>query len=110
MNKRLYRSGHDKKISGLCGGIGQFLHIDSTLVRVGVVLLTFFTGVPILLYILLALLVPKEPLWMEQSEAYGNSFFAYEPYTHLDSQIERLEKRALQQEVTRLRAELAKYK
>lgn len=110
MSKRLYRSRYDKKISGLCGGIAEFLGVDSTLVRIGVVLLTFFTGVPILLYILLALLVPKEPIWTEQSLYNSHSYFADEPFTHLDTEIDRLEKRALQQEVYRLRAELAKYK
>lgn len=31
--KRLYRSAHDKMIFGVCGGIGEYLNVDSTLVR-----------------------------------------------------------------------------
>ncbi|NGQ95360.1 PspC domain-containing protein [Brevibacillus sp. SYP-B805] len=102
--KRLYRSRTDRKLTGLCGGIAHFLGIDSTLVRIGLVLLTMFTGFPILLYFLLALLVPKEPYW---ASAFPDSV---QHYHDLDHEIERLEKRALQQEVSRLRAELAKYK
>jgi phage shock protein C len=104
VGQRLYRSRTDRKLTGLCGGIGQFIGIDSTLVRIGFVLLTIFFGFPVLLYFLLVLLVPKEPLW---SPAFDESKHRFDD---LDSELERLEKRALQQEVNRLRAELAKYK
>ncbi|WNC13197.1 PspC domain-containing protein [Brevibacillus brevis] len=113
MERRLYRSQQDKRLFGVCGGIAQFLGIDSTLVRVGVVILTVCTGIPILIYVLLAMLMPKEPRW---SYAGGGYDYDEQPYPHytrvndLDSEIDRLEKRALVQEVQRLRAELGKYK
>ncbi|QRG66073.1 PspC domain-containing protein [Brevibacillus choshinensis] len=116
MERRLYRSGQDKRLFGICGGIAQFLNIDSTLVRVGVVILTVCTGIPILIYLLLAMIMPKEPRFSYA----GDGFDVYErPYAQgysqarmndLDSEIDRLEKRALVQEVQRLRAELGKYK
>lgn len=109
MERRFYRSRYDRKLTGLCGGIGHFLGIDSTLVRLGVVLLTIFTGVPILLYFFMVLIVPREPLW-SQASGYDEPFFHDKPFSDLDDEIERLEKRALRQEVYRLRAELAKYK
>lgn len=115
MERRLYRSGQDKRLFGICGGIAQFLHIDSTLVRVGVVILTVCTGVPILIYLLLAMIMPKEPRWSYAADGYDIYDRPYKSQpqarmSDLDSEIDRLEKRALVQEVQRLRSELGKYK
>lgn len=111
--RRLYKSRQDRRLFGVCGGIAQFLRIDSTLVRVGAVILTVFTGFPILLYILMAMIVPKEPYWSYMDEAYGiypsEDRGCGRPFD-LDSQLDHLEKRALVQEVHRLREELMKYK
>ena len=38
--KKLFRSSTDRKICGVCGGIAEYFNIDSTLVRLGVVLLS----------------------------------------------------------------------
>ena len=42
--KRAYRSGTDKKIFGICGGIGEAYNIDPTLIRIIVVFLALATG------------------------------------------------------------------
>lgn len=113
MERRLYRSTQDKRLFGICGGIAQFLRIDSTLVRVGVVILTVCTGIPILLYLLLAMIMPKEPRWSYASDSFSMHDAPYQGHTRindLDQEIDRLEKRALVQEVYRLREELGKYK
>lgn len=113
MERRLYRSHHDKRLFGVCGGIAQFLRIDSTLVRIGVVVLTVFTGVPILLYLLMAMIMPKEPHWSYASDGFPMHDAPYSGHARmndLDQEIDRLEKRALVQEVYRLREELGKYK
>ncbi|MGN7471579.1 PspC domain-containing protein [Brevibacillus sp. SAFN-007a] len=113
MERRLYRSSQDKRLFGVCGGIAQFLRVDSTLVRVGVVILTVCTGIPILLYILLAMIMPKEPQWTYAADGfdlYDAPMAGRARMNDLDSEIERLEKRALVQEVRRLREELGKYK
>jgi len=34
MTKRLYRSTKDRKIAGVCGGLGEYFDIDPVLVRV----------------------------------------------------------------------------
>lgn len=113
MERRLYRSSSDKRLFGVCGGIARFLRIDSTFVRVAAVILTVCTFVPLLIYLLLALIMPKEPAWPYGHDACDpyDPLFAGRGYgSDLDSEIERLEKRALIQEVHRLRAELAKWK
>ena len=61
--KKLYRSTTDKKIAGVCGGIGAYLDIDPTLVRLGWIALTVLTGVApgVIGYIIAAIVMPKEP-------------------------------------------------
>lgn len=108
---RLYRSRTDKKLFGVCGGLARYFDIDSTLVRLAVVLLIVFTGIPLLLYFLMALIMPKEPLaygFSVDKDLYGYSNPLYAT-TDLDRDIERIEKQALQDEVIRLRTELAKF-
>ena len=104
MGQRLYRSTQDRKLLGVCGGLGHYFGIDPTFVRIGVVLLTIFLGAPALFYFVFAFIMPKEPVWTVGFEERSHSM------VDLDDEINHLEKRALQQEVHRLRAELAKYK
>ncbi|WP_274649160.1 PspC domain-containing protein [Paenibacillus humicola] len=60
--RKLYRSRHDKKLFGLCGGIAEMLNVDATLLRILLIVLTIFTsGFVIVIYILAGLVVPKEP-------------------------------------------------
>jgi phage shock protein C len=42
--KRLFRSEQNKKIAGVCGGIGEFFDIDPTLVRLAFIFLGIVTG------------------------------------------------------------------
>ncbi len=57
--KKLYRSGTDKKLCGVCGGIAEYFGIDSTLVRLAWVLLSLCGGGGLLLYIIAALVMPN---------------------------------------------------
>ena len=59
--RKLTRSTHDKKIAGVCGGLAEYFGVDSTLVRVGYVLLSIFSaGFPtIVVYIILAFVMPE---------------------------------------------------
>jgi phage shock protein PspC (stress-responsive transcriptional regulator) len=59
MNKKLLRSQTDRKIGGVCGGLAEYLNIDSTVVRVAMVLLTLFGGMSLLVYLVLWLLIPE---------------------------------------------------
>ena len=60
-DRRLCRSVSDRWIGGVCGGLGVYLGIDSTAVRVGYVLLSIlsiaFPGM--LVYIILWMLIPE---------------------------------------------------
>ena len=59
MQARLTRSEADKRLAGVCGGIAEYFDFDATLVRIGFVLLALFTGVGILLYVVLWIVLPK---------------------------------------------------
>lgn len=61
--KRLYRSRTDRMISGVCGGLGNYIGIDPTVVRAVFAISAIFLHVlPVVLYIALMLIVPEEPL------------------------------------------------
>ncbi len=59
-NKRLERSKKDKIFLGVCAGIGIYFDIDPILIRVLFLLLTVTGGSGLLLYLFLAVLMPKE--------------------------------------------------
>ena len=61
MEKKLYRSNSDKKIFGVCGGLAEYFGIDSTVVRLILVLAVLFGGVGILAYLIAALIMPVKP-------------------------------------------------
>ena len=57
---RLRRSGTDRYIAGVAGGLGRHFDIDPTVIRVVLVVLTFFGGAGILLYGVIWLFVPED--------------------------------------------------
>ncbi|MCL2352485.1 MAG: PspC domain-containing protein [Firmicutes bacterium] len=58
--KKLYKSRTDRKISGVCGGIAEYVGVDATLVRI-VWLLLAFTSIGLIAYIICAVIMPVEP-------------------------------------------------
>lgn len=61
MDKKLYLSDTDKKIAGVCGGLGEYFNIDSTLIRLGWVLLSIPTAVIglVIAYFIAAAIIPR---------------------------------------------------
>lgn len=58
--KRLFRSRTDTMVGGVCGGLGVYLDIDPTIVRLFFVLLAFAKGIGFALYFILWIVVPRE--------------------------------------------------
>lgn len=60
--KRLYRSDTNKMIAGVCGGLGEYLGIDATALRIIWLLIVVFTGFApgVLVYILAIFVIPRE--------------------------------------------------
>src|SRR4051812_30401157 len=58
--RRLLRSTDDRVVAGVAGGLGRYIAIDPVIVRIALVVLTFFGGAGALLYLAAVLLVPSE--------------------------------------------------
>lgn len=67
--RRLYRSQEDKKIAGICGGLGELFSIDPTLIRLAFVFVGLVTGVvPITVaYIVGWIIIPAGPTKGEEA-------------------------------------------
>lgn len=60
MERRLVRSRTDKMLGGVCGGLGRYLGVDSTLVRLIFVIIALAPGPGVLIYLLLWFAMPPE--------------------------------------------------
>lgn len=58
--KRLVRSTSNRIIGGVCSGVADYLNMDVNLVRILTVLISLFTGVPVILYIIALFVVPED--------------------------------------------------
>ena len=59
--KRLYRSRTDKKIAGICGGMGKYFGIDPVIFRIIWLLLLLGMGAGLVVYLILWIAIPMEP-------------------------------------------------
>lgn len=60
--KRLFRSRKNRMLFGVCGGLGEYLNTDPTIVRILWVILAISSfGIALLLYLIMAVIVPEEP-------------------------------------------------
>lgn len=59
--KKLYKSNVDKKIDGVCAGIGQYFGIDPTIIRLIWIFLVFCVGTGVLAYIVCSLVMSRNP-------------------------------------------------
>jgi phage shock protein PspC (stress-responsive transcriptional regulator) len=57
MNK-LYRSDSDKIIGGVCGGLGEYMHVDPLILRILFVILAMVNGLGLIAYLIMWVLVP----------------------------------------------------
>jgi phage shock protein C len=60
--RRLYRSRYDRQLAGVAAGMAEYLDLDPTLVRILWILSALFGGFTILLYVILAFVIPLAPV------------------------------------------------
>jgi phage shock protein PspC (stress-responsive transcriptional regulator) len=60
MQNRMYRSTSDKMLGGVCAGLGKYLRVDVTIVRLFFVVLTMVGGFGPILYFILWIVIPPE--------------------------------------------------
>jgi len=59
--KRLYRSGTERVLGGVCGGIGEYFNVDPTIIRLLWVAFSLLFGVGIIVYLIAWIIVPRNP-------------------------------------------------
>jgi len=57
--KKLYRSQQEKMVAGVCGGLGEYLDLDPTLIRIIWVVITLMGGAGLLAYLIMWIVVPN---------------------------------------------------
>jgi phage shock protein C len=60
--KRLYRSRKDRMVGGVCAGLAEYFHTDSTVIRLLFALGTLLHGIGLIVYLVLWLVTPEAPL------------------------------------------------
>ena len=66
MTERLYRSRDDRMIAGVAGGVAEQLDADPSLIRIVWAVLIFLTGgLALVVYIVMAIVVPERPAGLE---------------------------------------------
>lgn len=73
MATRLYRSRKDRMLGGVCGGLAQYLGIDSLFVRLFFVLLALGPGIGVVVYLILWILLPAESREGAWQPTYGEA-------------------------------------
>jgi phage shock protein C len=74
MKESLFRARNDRVFGGVARGISNYINLDVILVRILFILITLISGVGILLYIILWIVVPEEPIENLYTSATKNSF------------------------------------
>ena len=77
--RQLLRSRTNRRIAGVCGGIGEYFNIDPTLVRVAFVVATLIGLSGILVYILLWIVMPEAPPGVETEPGYSGGTWRASP-------------------------------
>lgn len=59
--RKLFRSTSNRVFAGICGGFGEYMNVDPTIVRLVWILLTLLGGSGLLLYLVLYFVIPRAP-------------------------------------------------
>jgi len=80
--RRLYRSRQDRMLFGVCGGLAQYFCVESTLLRILVLVAAIFSaGSVLLVYLIAALVIPREP-YSGMDGHYGSSGYPGSGWGH----------------------------
>lgn len=63
--RKLMRSSRDKKLGGVCAGLGEYFDVDVTLVRILWLIAFFCGGTGLLVYLILWIALPVEPQYVQ---------------------------------------------
>ena len=95
MQKRLQKSRTNVVLTGTLAGIAEYFGIDPTIVRVIYVFLSFgLIGAPVVLYVLLALVIPAAPRGGRDSYGHNNPYYGNNDYNKYEKNASRQRKKA----------------
>jgi len=57
--KKLYRNSNDRKLAGVCSGIGEYFDVDPVLIRLVWVVFAFAAGGGIVAYLIAWIIIPE---------------------------------------------------
>jgi len=70
MKEKLYLSKEDKKVMGVCGGLGEYFDIDSSIIRIIFILLLIFVEGPFFItYFIIGAILPNKPYRKSNEES-----------------------------------------
>ncbi len=58
--KKMYRSMTDRRIAGVCGGLGEYFNIDPVIIRIAFLVALLMAGGGGLLYLIMWIAVPEK--------------------------------------------------
>ena len=93
IKKRLYRDGDNKVLGGVCSGIGHYFGLDSVWLRIALLLMLFFAGTGILLYIILWIAMPEAKTTAEKLAMKGEKADINNISKAVKEEAEQLKKR-----------------
>jgi Putative stress-responsive transcriptional regulator len=98
MKKRLSKSRNNRVITGTLAGISEYFGIDPTIVRIIYVFLSFtLIGSPVLLYILLAILIPQDRT-TQRTYGHNNPYYRNNGYKQNNQERPRKEAEKVEEE------------
>lgn len=72
--KKLYRDADNRILGGVASGLSIYLGLDAVWLRLAFIVLSFFYGITILLYLILWIIVPKAITPKQKMEMQGKGF------------------------------------
>ena len=74
VKKRLQRVDEGKVLTGVCNGLSEYLDMDVNTVRILYVVVSLFSGLPILIYIILSLTLTVKELEIKKAETIEDEY------------------------------------
>jgi phage shock protein C len=91
--KRLYRDPENRKLGGVCSGMGTYFNIDPVLIRILFVLLVFLgAGISIIIYMILWIVVPEATTTAQRLEMRGEEPTIYNIQKTIQEEVQEVKK------------------
>jgi phage shock protein C len=73
LGKKFFRDGEDKVLGGVCSGLGAYLNVDVSVIRIITILLVFFGGLSVVPYFILWAVLPEAKTAQDRFRMHGET-------------------------------------